>query len=229
MSVKNFAKLFRSRSKSRDNGNGLRQAIGTTPPPIPAPSTSNMVPPLPSTIRTPSSGQAPSRPPRPATHLRMDSGSDPFHFDQPSIKSTISVSPPDPSKPGRRTSTSLKKRGILKGWGSSSKVSTAKTLAHITEHTPAHSRSDSMTSLSVRGLKATSRAESRVSVPDDSAIIPSSATPDPPTRPSGHTLERLGPLDQNHPPELTNERRSRSTLNSLRLSPSPALTDSPSV
>jgi len=131
------------------------------------------------------------------------------------------MSPPDPSKPEpapapSRTSTSLKKRGILKGWGGSSKAA-AKTLAHVAERAPVHSRSESTTSLSARGLKATPRAESWVSVSGDSAVIPSpSPTPD------------SSAADHAHASEMTNAaaRHSRSTLNSLRLPLSPILIES---
>ena len=145
ISVKSFTRLFRSRSKSRDSRISREFA-----PPVPIPSppinSPRAVPPIPPPppIPTQTQGGPPPRTPRAVSpivgksnntrlgHTREDSGSDPFHFDQPVGRPTTSRSSSPSQEPAKvdpptnaRSSTMRGKRGILKGWGSSGRPSSS--------------------------------------------------------------------------------------------------------
>ncbi|KAF8313861.1 hypothetical protein DL93DRAFT_2097580 [Clavulina sp. PMI_390] len=158
ISVRNFTKLFRGRTKSTLSTRDITPPVPTPPVPIPhpqigAPRAVPAVPPMPSPI----SGQ----PPQPRTsqsgspvvgkpngsrpgHAREDSGSDPFHFDSPSSKASISIpnSPavdtpssglPTAEGAGPRGSLAARgkqQRGILKGgWGGAGRPNSVRPVA----------------------------------------------------------------------------------------------------
>ena len=218
ISVKNFAKLFRSRSKSRDGRDPSIRVSREIPPPVPIPSPQINAPrappvppppPMPASVGPLRSGRrspspVASKSPRPG-HIRDDSGSDPFHFDQvvsgsggrQSSPPLQSPSTPGPNSQGSSASDAViqtaKKRGILKGWGSSSARPTAappingvgqqpglprvvspsssadaSDLVQRLDQHALHTRNDSKgSSLSARGLRMTHR-ESWVSIAETS-------------------------------------------------------------